>query len=249
MNRSGAALDRTVKPQDVADNTESVECPQMHSEDLERSTKRRRLNEEVSPPLSQLPLESTVTRNDLPSFSDWPDDIIIHLLPFLDLETLESFDGTCKRAHFFVQRIVKRLLEPVITSLPLSDDIQHLIQARSDFRPSPPRNSFGYYRLIQSIYKDFETIATIANPLKQCPREALHPQLDYSTLPSSSLHFFRSNYCYYFSKPIESISHFWTLFWEYKRVKATDPGEPVEKSCGMGLGKIYANTDSWYCEV
>ena len=219
-----------VKPQNVADDTKFVnECPRVHSGDSDRPTKRRRLNEAVSSPSSESPRDSTVARNAIPSLSDWPDDIIIHLLSFLDLETLESFDGTCKRAHFFVRRSLKQLLEPVISSFPLSDDIQHLIQARSDFRPSPPLDSFGYYHLIQYIYKDFETIATIANPLRQCPRQALHPDLDYSILQSSSLQFFRSNYCYYFSKPIESISHFWTLFWEYKRVKATDPENMLEK--------------------
>lgn len=221
---------KNVKPQDVAADTKSVKkCPLMHSEDSDRPTKRRRLNDELSAPSSTPPLETTVARNALPSFCDWPDDIIIRLLPFLGLDTLENFDRTCKRAHFLVRRSLKRLLEPVITSLPLTDDIQHLIQARSEFEPLPPRNSFGYYHLIQSIYKDFETIATIANPLKQCPRQALNPDVDYSVLQSSSLDFFRSNYCYYFSKPIGSISHFWTLFWEYKRVKATDPENLLRK--------------------
>jgi len=220
----------TIKSQNVADDTEAVKtCAQMHSEDSERPTKRRRLDEELSPPSLELRPESRVVKKAFPSLDDWPDDIIIHLLQFLDLETLENFDGTCKRTHFFVRRSLKRFLEPVITSFPLNGDIQHLIQARSGFRPSPPRYSFGHCHLIQSIYKDFETIAIAANPFKQCPRQALHPDLDYSALPSSSLNFFQTNYCYYFSKPIESISHFWTIFWEYKRVKATDPENLLEK--------------------
>lgn len=219
-----------VKPQDVADDTESViKCPRMNSEDPDRPTKRRRLNEELSPPSCESSSDSTDARNVIRSFCDWPDDIIIHLLSFLDLESLENFDGTCKRAHFFVRQRLKRFLEPAITSLPLSDDIQHLLQARSDFRPVPPRSSFGYYHLIQSIYKDFETIATIANPLKRCPRQALNLDVDYSIIQSSTLEFFRRNYCYYFSKPIESISHFWTIFWEYKRAKASNPVNLLEK--------------------
>src|SRR5947207_14948437 len=122
----------TIKSQDVTDGTEAVKtCAQMHSEDSERPAKRRRLDEEFAPPSLESRAHSRVEEKAFPSLYDWPDDIIIHLLQFLDLETLENFDGTCKRIHFFVRCSLKRFLEPVITSIPLSDDIQYLIQARS----------------------------------------------------------------------------------------------------------------------
>lgn len=221
----------TVKRHSMADDAEPAKkCPYMPSEYSERPTKRRKLDVESSLPLSDAtPEPPAENQSIIRPLCHWPDDIIIHLLQFLDLETLENFDITCKRVHFFVRLNLKHLLEPFINSLPLTNDLQYIINARSEFQSFPPRASFSYYRLLQSIYRHFDTIANQANPLKKCPREILHPDIDYHTLQPSTIHFFRRNYCYYFSDPIPSIAHFWTIFWEYKRVKKVYPGEGSEK--------------------
>ena len=191
-----------------------------------RPVKRRRLldGSGSSSPKTQpaTPPESMV---EFPNLDRWPDDIIVHLLQFLDCDTLESFSSTCRRIRFFVRRNLKTLLDPIIASLPLADEIQHLLDARSQLQPSaiPPRPSFSYIRLHKRTYSDFETIAETANPVKTCPRSTIHPDIDFDFLQPSQLHFFRSSYCYYFHSPIESIARFWTIFWEFKRVKAEDP--------------------------
>jgi hypothetical protein len=157
-----------------------------------------------------------------PSLSVWPDDIIIHVLQFLEAETLFNFDLTCKRVHFFVRLNIKYLLESLIAAAPETAEIQHLIEARSYLRPPPPRHSFAYLCLLESIYTDFQTIAEKATPVQQCPRTVIHPEIDFSLFRDSHVNFFRQGYCHYFAKPIESIAHFWTIFWEFKRTKESD---------------------------
>jgi len=192
--------------------------------DTEHPTKHRRLDGCFTSFSPQNCTECLCTKsNSFPPLSEWPDDIIIHFLQYVEFETLKSIDGSCKRFHFIVQGNLKRLLEPVIASRPFSDEIQHLIQARAQFCSSPPPHSFGYVHLMQSIYADFETIANTANPVKKCPREVIHPDLDIESLRPSHIHFFRSSYCYYFTYPLQPIANFWTIFWEYKHAKAADP--------------------------
>lgn len=220
----------SLKAHDAPDNScPNDKCPRMPYLPGETPCKRRRLekctsNSSVVPSSIQLLRESELT-----PLSDWPDDIIIHLLQYLNLETLENFDVTCRRIRCLVQYSLKHLLEPFIQSVPLSDEIQCLAKARGHFVPSPPRYSFGYIRLLQRIYSDFQTIAKQANPIKKCPRQELHPDVDYSAFTPMYHHYFRSSYCYYFSQPIGSIAHFWTIFWEYKRLKAIDPDRFQEK--------------------
>src|SRR6202041_3276228 len=97
-----------------------------------------------------------------------------------------------------------------------------LIEARGYLRPPPPRHTFAYLRLLQSIYADFQTIAEKATPIQQCPRSVMHPEIDFSSFKDSHVNFFRQGYCHYFSNPIESIARFWTIFWEFKRTKEND---------------------------
>src|SRR5277367_2170730 len=192
----------------------------------ERPVRRRRLlDEPASSSPETVPSTPPKEMDVFPKLDRWPDDIIIHLLQFLDYETLESFYFTCRRTHFFVHRNFKSLLDPIFASLPLADEIQHLLDARSKLEPStiPPRPSFGYIHLHKRTSSDFQTIAEATNPMKTCPRAAIHPGIDFDFLQPPHLYFFRSSYCYYFSNPLESIARFWTIFWEFKRLKAEDP--------------------------
>ena len=188
--------------------------------------KRCRLHDESSSSSSEtLPASAPEEMVKFPSLDQWPDDIILHLLWFLDFETLESFYATCRRTHFFVRLNMKSLLDTTIASLPLADEISRFLHARSELQPSkvPRRHSFRYIHLHKRIYSDFQIIADTTNPMKTCPRATHHRGIDFDVLQPSQLHVFRSSYCYYFSNPLESIARFWTLFWEFKRVKAEDP--------------------------
>src|SRR5579862_3057225 len=66
----------------------------------------------------------------LTPLSVWPDDILIHLLQFLDLYTLESFDITCKRVHFFVRRNLKLLIPALIPQSRTFRQIEQLLASR-----------------------------------------------------------------------------------------------------------------------
>jgi hypothetical protein len=192
----------------------------------QRPVKRRRLlDESTSSSPTTAPATPPEEMDGFPKLDRWPDDIIVHFLQFLDCETLQSFYSTCRRTHFFVRRNLKSLLDPIVASLPLTDEIQHLLDVRSQLLPStvPPRPSFGYIHLHKRTYSDFQAIAEATNPVKTCPRATVHGGIDLDFLQPSVLHFFRSSYCYYFSNPLESIARFWTIFWEFKRVKAEDP--------------------------
>src|SRR5271169_2441056 len=41
--------------------------------------------------------------------SAWPDDILIHLLDFLDLSSLQNFQLSCKRTSFHIKRNLRHL--------------------------------------------------------------------------------------------------------------------------------------------
>jgi hypothetical protein len=120
---------------------------------------------------------------------------------------------------------MKPLLESLIAAIPLSTEIQHLVEARSYLHHPPPRHSFAYIRLLRSLYADFQVIANTANPIKQCPRSVIHPDINFSCFRPSHIDFFRRSYCRYFANPLETIARFWTIFWEYKRVKKDNPNE------------------------
>lgn len=198
--------------------------------ELHHPIKHRRLDDESqSISLKSSPKSPHSDSTSFSLLSEWPDDIIIHLLQFLEFESLRSLHKTCKRLHLIVQFNLKRFVGSVSASIPFSDEIQYLLQARAQFCPTPPRNSFGYIDLMRSIYTDFETIANTANPVKKCPREVIHPDLDFDFLRPSHTHFFRTSYCYYFSHPMQPIANFWTIFWEYKRIKREDPENFQEK--------------------
>ena len=216
----------------------------MAAEEPRPAKRRRLLDEPASPSPETLPATPTEVMAGFPNLDRWPDDIIVHLLQFLDLDTLESFSTTCRRIHFFVRRNIKMLLDPTIVSLPLADEIQHLLDTRSQLQPSavPPRLSFGYIRLHKRIYSDFETIAQTTNPVKTCPRSTINPSIDFNFLEPSQMHFFRSSYCYYFHNPLDSIARFWTIFWEFKRVKAEDP-ERFKKKVATWAWKRYSYRD------
>jgi hypothetical protein len=191
----------------------------------EHPVKRRRLD--TDPPESTMNLENRPAMereaNPWPPLKDWPDDIVIHLLQFLDYECLLNFHMTCERTYYFVQRNIRHLLEPFIASVPCSADIQHLLSARTQFIPHPPRYSFAYVNLLNQFHSDFDLIANNANPVKSCPRTKIHPDIDFGCFLPSHINFFRTSYCHYFSDPLPHVAHFWTIFWEYKRVKAVDP--------------------------
>src|SRR5436305_3567289 len=154
----------------------SKSCLLTDSHELEPRKKRRKL---VETPTSVSTTEATSSEIESSlKLDEWPDDIIIHFLQFLDLSTLENFQSTCKRIQFFIKINAKSLFEPFIASLPLTNDLQALEEARNHFHPSPPRHSFAYLKLLQSTYSKFETIADEVNPIKKCPREILYPDIE-----------------------------------------------------------------------
>jgi len=185
-------------------------------------SKRRRLDDSAYNNSSQSRVAdgSTIALTPL---SLWPDDIIIHLLQFLDLQTLENFDVTCKRVHFFIRRDLEHLLDRLIPNSDIHDEIHQLITSRSEILSCPPRASFAYTQYMHSIYDYYHTIARTANPVKNCPRKIIHPEVDFDTFLPLHINLFRTSNCFYFSDPMIHIAHFWTIFWEYKRVKAIEP--------------------------
>jgi hypothetical protein len=192
---------------------------------IARPSKRRRMDNDpptqLTEPVEQRSTDPTATM--FPPLKDWPDDIVIHLLQFLDYDSLLNFHITCKRTHFFIQHNLKHLLEQFIASVPYTVEIQQLLTSRSYFTPQPPRYSFAYINHLHQLHSDFELIAIKANPVRSCPRTKIHPDIDFTTFLASHIDFFRTSYCHYFSDPLPHVTHFWTLFWEYKRVKAVDP--------------------------
>src|SRR5579871_4008412 len=176
------------------------------------------------------PLERPVTLSkqhelsgSLTPLSVWTDDILIHLLQFLDLYTLESFEITCKRVHFFVRRNLKVLIPALIPRSRTFRQIQHLLASRSEVIDCPSKDSFAYIHALSIYYKHFLRISTMANPVDKCPRALMHPDVHFEWFHPSAIHLFRSNHCYYFARPFEHVVDFWTIFWEYKRMKKIEP--------------------------
>jgi len=124
-------------------------------------TKRRRTQQDPPTTLSPPPESGTLI-----SLSEWPDDVLVHLLQFLDLETLENFDLTCRRVHFFVTRNINRLIQKLIPNTPLATETQQLIASRSVLLPCPPKYSFAYIHYFNAVQADFKTIVDVANPVK-----------------------------------------------------------------------------------
>jgi hypothetical protein len=189
------------------------ECP---------ASKRIR-NEDRAAKAPEKAAEEPETCKTLPPFALWPDDIVVHLLQFLSLRTLEAFDLTCKRAHFFVQRNLQSLLANLVPPFHEIREIEQLLASRSQVIDTPTRYSFRYMHTLDAYYSYILNIASKANPVQMCPRNILYPDVDFESFPIEHVELFRGSHCHFFARPFLHVLHFWTIFWEYKRVKRVEP--------------------------